>query len=93
MQGTLVRENLIHLLPTELKMKILESLPGVDIARVSCVDSEFRNLASYNQLWKQKCLGEFANSVIEQTEFLFDFVGWKPKFVECWRQRRQRVFW
>lgn len=40
----------IHI-PTELKMKILESLPGDDIARVSCVCSEYRNLASENSLW------------------------------------------
>ncbi|KAG7576365.1 F-box-like domain superfamily [Arabidopsis thaliana x Arabidopsis arenosa] len=72
-------------------MKILESLPGVVIARVSCVDSEFRNLASDNDLWKQKCLEEFADSVIEEREFRDDFVDWKAKFVECWRRNNRKA--
>ncbi|KAL1211921.1 F-box protein SKIP22 [Cardamine amara subsp. amara] len=77
----------IHI-PTELKMKILESLPGVDIARVSCVCSEYRDLASDNSLWKQKCLdSQFQGFVIEEeAELRGDLVDWKAKFVELWRQ-------
>lgn len=70
-------------------MKILESLPSIDIARVSCVCSEFRNLASDNGLWKQKCLEEFAGFVIEDAELIDDLVDWKAKFAEYLRRNNQ----
>ncbi|OMO63414.1 hypothetical protein COLO4_32483 [Corchorus olitorius] len=45
-------------LPIELKLKIVESLRGVHIARMECVCKEMRNLmgnlASDNDLWKRK---------------------------------------
>ncbi|XP_054777581.1 F-box protein SKIP22-like [Prosopis cineraria] len=41
-------------LPTELKLKVLEYLHGVDIAKVACTCSEMRYLSSNNDLWKQK---------------------------------------
>ncbi|KAL3723908.1 hypothetical protein ACJRO7_035988 [Eucalyptus globulus] len=40
---------------TELKLKIFESLSGIDLAMVGCVCSELRSLTSNNDLWKQKC--------------------------------------
>ncbi|XP_039173286.1 F-box protein SKIP22-like [Eucalyptus grandis] len=46
-------------LPTELKLRIFELLPGIDLARVGCVSSELRYLASDNDLWKQKYVEEF----------------------------------
>ncbi|KAI4295798.1 hypothetical protein L6164_035805 [Bauhinia variegata] len=46
-------------LPTELKLKILECLPGVDVAKVACVCSELRYMSSSNDLWKQKFVEEF----------------------------------
>ncbi|KAI9123568.1 hypothetical protein K1719_004868 [Acacia pycnantha] len=41
-------------LPTDLKLKVLEYLHGVDIAKVACTCSEMRYLSSNNDLWKQK---------------------------------------
>ncbi|XP_028767752.1 F-box protein SKIP22-like [Neltuma alba] len=41
-------------LPTELKLKVLEYLHGVDIARIACTYSEMRYLSSNDDLWKQK---------------------------------------
>ncbi|KAF5193194.1 F-box protein skip22 [Thalictrum thalictroides] len=49
-------------LPTEVKMKILELLPGIDIAKVGCLSSELRYLCSNEDLWKQKCVEEFSVS-------------------------------
>ncbi|KAL9321793.1 hypothetical protein ACSQ67_009846 [Phaseolus vulgaris] len=46
-------------LPTELKELILESVAGVDLARVACTCSELRFLCSENELWKKKYLEEF----------------------------------
>ncbi|KAL4310969.1 hypothetical protein GQ457_01G000130 [Hibiscus cannabinus] len=46
-----------------IRLKILELLPGVDIARMECVCSEMRYLASNNDLWKQKFAQEFGRYV------------------------------
>ncbi|KAM7280314.1 hypothetical protein ACFE04_007448 [Oxalis oulophora] len=45
-------------LPNELKVKILEALPGVDLAKMECVSKEIKSLVT-NALWKQKCVEEF----------------------------------
>ncbi|OVA01183.1 F-box domain [Macleaya cordata] len=45
-------------LHTDLKLKILEFLPGVDVARIGCVSSEFKYLSSNNDLWRKKRPGE-----------------------------------
>ncbi|XP_022763538.1 F-box protein SKIP22-like [Durio zibethinus] len=72
-------------LPTELKLKILESLPGADVARMGCVCSEMRYLASNNDLWKQKFEEEFA-----------DWPGgmrmgnWKKMFHSIWESRKKQ---
>ncbi|XP_020891592.1 F-box protein At1g70360 [Arabidopsis lyrata subsp. lyrata] len=71
-------------LPRELKHKILESLPGVDIATLACVSSELRDLASENDLWKQKCLEECQYLVTEAND---DVVNWKERFATYWRQK------
>lgn len=70
-------------LPQELKHKILESLPGVDIATLACVSSELRDLASENGLWKQKCLEECQHLVTEGN----DLVNWKERFATYWSQK------
>lgn len=89
-RGILVGNHWTHL-PTELKMKILESLPGVDIARASCVCTEIRDLDSDNDLWKRKFLEEFADRVTEEeTEADDDLVDWKDKFACLWRVKRKR---
>ncbi|CAO2813573.1 unnamed protein product [Amaranthus hypochondriacus] len=76
-------------LPTELKLKILESLPAVGVARVECVCSELRFVASNNDLWKTKYEEEFGNGATSQSE-----CRWKEKFCATWeiRKKRKRVF-
>ncbi|XP_019102347.1 PREDICTED: F-box protein SKIP22-like [Camelina sativa] len=43
-------------LPRELKLKILEYLPGESLAKLACLCTEFRYLTSDDDLWKQKWL-------------------------------------
>ncbi|KAI3972791.1 hypothetical protein MKX01_019449 [Papaver californicum] len=50
------------LLPGDLKLKILQLLPGINVARIGCVSSELRYLCSNNDLWKQKIGEEFTES-------------------------------
>lgn len=78
----------LMLLPTELKLKILESLPGVSVAKMACLCTEMRYLASDNDLWKQKCLEEAKDLVVTESG---DSVNWKAKFAIFWRQN-QRLF-
>ncbi|KAG7598108.1 F-box domain [Arabidopsis suecica] len=75
----------LMLLPTELKLKILESLPGVSIGNMACVCTEMRYLASDNDLWKQKCLEEGKDCL---WKFLTAKVDWKCKFASFWREKR-----
>lgn len=71
-------------LPTELKLKILESLPGVDVAKVSCVCSELRYLGSSEDLWKAKFGEEFS---VERKEAQ---VSWKKAYSMAWSRRNGR---
>lgn len=75
-------------LPTELKLKILESLPAIDVARVGCVCSELRFVSSNNDLWRSKYEEEFGNVVASQRE-----CQWKAKFASAWdiKKKRKRV--
>ncbi|GJU58063.1 F-box protein SKIP22-like protein [Tanacetum coccineum] len=59
-------------LPIELKLKILESVSGVDIANVSCVCSELRQLALNDYLWRKKYIKEFGNAVLRNWETFKD---------------------
>lgn len=72
-------------LPTELKLKILESLPGVEIARVSCLSSELRYLGSSDDLWKKKYVEQFGGGAISG-----EGGHWKEKFVKAWESRKRR---
>lgn len=72
-------------LPTELKLKILESVSGVDVANVSCVCSELRYLASSEDLWKQKYVEQFGN--VEGSEGGRSF---KERFAKGWESRKRR---
>ncbi|KAE8008158.1 hypothetical protein FH972_004698 [Carpinus fangiana] len=67
-------------LPAELQRKILESLHGVDLAKVGCVCSELRDLSSDNELWKQKFIEEFGGVAVAASEI----VEWKDKFASFW---------
>uniref|UniRef100_A0A0E0GEH9 BHLH domain-containing protein n=1 Tax=Oryza nivara TaxID=4536 RepID=A0A0E0GEH9_ORYNI len=46
-------------LPGDVKAKVLEFVPGVDLARVQCTCKELRDLAADDNLWKKKCEMEF----------------------------------
>ncbi|KAK8582799.1 hypothetical protein V6N13_069567 [Hibiscus sabdariffa] len=70
-------------LPTELKLKILGSLPGTDLARMECVCSEMRNLASSNDLWKQKVEQRFGH-VCSEFEVMSRRKNWKLLFASLW---------
>lgn len=72
-------------LPSELKLKILESLPGVSIGNMACVCTEMRYLASDNDLWKQKLFEEDRS----QASTLTGEVNWKSKFAAFWRQKKR----
>ncbi|XP_075674108.1 F-box protein SKIP22-like [Castanea sativa] len=72
-------------LPTELKLKIFESLPGVDLAKVGCVCSDLRYLSSANELWKQKFEEEFENGRVAKRVF-----NWKEAFQSFWDRKKKR---
>ncbi|KZV33199.1 hypothetical protein F511_16233 [Dorcoceras hygrometricum] len=71
-------------LPTDLKMKILELLPGVDVAKTSCVCSELRYLASNDDLWKLKFNEQFRNTSAE------GYASWKKAFAVAWGREKAR---
>ncbi|XP_031276166.1 F-box protein SKIP22-like [Pistacia vera] len=75
-------------LPTELKIKILECLPGVDIAKMGCVCSEIRYLASNNDLWEKKFVEEFGDQ-----PYAPGICSWKGRFACYWdsNKKKQRV--
>jgi F-box protein 7 len=70
-------------LPTEIKLKIFESLSGEQIAKVGCVCSELRSLTSSEDLWKQKFEDQFGDAKgLEER-------NWKQKFVELFRRAKK----
>ncbi|CAH8354030.1 unnamed protein product [Eruca vesicaria subsp. sativa] len=75
-------------LPTELKLKILESLPGESVAKMGFVCTEIRYLACDNDLWKQKCLEEAKHLVVDGGG---GEVNWKAKFAAFWRQYKRQA--
>ncbi|XP_064975953.1 F-box protein SKIP22-like isoform X2 [Musa acuminata AAA Group] len=72
-------------LPTDLKIKILEFVSGIDVAKIGCTCSELRYLSSNDDLWKLRFLEEFG-SVNERV-----LVGrsWKDKYVNYWVRRKE----
>lgn len=72
-------------LPTELKLKILESASGVDIATVSCVCSELRYLASSDDLWKQKYIEQFGSVGGSESGRTY-----KERFAKAWESKKRR---
>jgi F-box protein 7 len=72
-------------LPAELKLKILESLHGVDLAKVGCVCSELRYLSSGDELWKRKFDEEFGRAKGAQ-----GFDQWKARFASFWGRSKKR---
>lgn len=76
-------------LPSELQMKVLEFLPGVDIARVGCVCKELQYLSSNNDLWKRKYFEEFGLAMVGSQAVHVSH--WKSAFANStyWRIRRK----
>ncbi|KAE9448428.1 hypothetical protein C3L33_19676, partial [Rhododendron williamsianum] len=72
-------------LPTDLKLKIMECLPGADVAKVGCVCSELHYLSLNDDLWKQKFVEQFGN--VEGSRGGTD---WKDKFTTSWEIRKRR---
>ncbi|PUZ42078.1 hypothetical protein GQ55_9G555300 [Panicum hallii var. hallii] len=81
-------------LPAELKTKVLDILPGDDLARVECTCKEMRNLAADDSLWK-KFIGKSKN----YGEGARGAMSAKARFGEAWlaNKRRQKrphpIFW
>ncbi|KAL6545881.1 hypothetical protein OROGR_009755 [Orobanche gracilis] len=73
-------------LPTDLKLKILEYLAGVDVAKTSCVCSELRYLGSSDDLWKMKFVEEFGDGRKEAQG------SWKMEFAKDWGRMRKRYY-
>ncbi|XP_041013726.1 F-box protein SKIP22-like [Juglans microcarpa x Juglans regia] len=75
-------------LHAELKLKILESLPGVDLAKMGCVCSELRYLSSNNELWKRKFEEAFGRGGggIEAR----GLIQWKDRFGTIWESNKKR---
>ncbi|KAJ4966543.1 hypothetical protein NE237_018392 [Protea cynaroides] len=73
------------LLPTELKILILDFLPGVDTAKICCICSELRYLSSNDDLWKQKFANEFGFSAAEGMRG-----SWKEKFAILSERKKRR---
>ncbi|PKU80804.1 F-box protein SKIP22-like [Dendrobium catenatum] len=71
-------------LPTDLKIMILEFLPGIDLARAACACSELRYLSSNDELWKRRFLEEFEMFVAGSTGGT-----WKDKFARLWVRRKK----
>ncbi|CAH8268564.1 unnamed protein product [Arabidopsis lyrata] len=51
-------------LPTEIKMKMIELLPGASVAKMACLCTELRSLSLDDDLWKRKWLKEAKNVVV-----------------------------
>ncbi|KAF0912632.1 hypothetical protein E2562_015306 [Oryza meyeriana var. granulata] len=79
-------------LPGDVKVKVLEFVPGVDLARIQCTCKELRDLAADDNLWKKKCEMEF-NAQGEGSR-----VGrsWKERFGASWKvstnKRQKRMY-
>ncbi|XP_078435788.1 F-box protein SKIP22-like [Wolffia australiana] len=75
-------------LPTELKIKIMELVGGVDLARAACVSSELRYLCSNEDLWKKKFAEEFPGREAYGSRGNFGS-RWKDKFAAYWEDRKR----
>lgn len=74
-------------IPTELKMKILERLPALDLVKVGCSCSELRHLSANDELWKRLFLEEFGNPSAAQQ--LPPFCGWKAAYTQRFFERKR----
>ncbi|XP_058069694.1 F-box protein SKIP22-like [Magnolia sinica] len=75
------------ILPVDIKIRILDFLLGIDIARAACVYSELRYLALNDDLWRKK-LGEEFGEI--HTKGL-NAGHWKENFKVCWQRRKGQM--
>ncbi|XP_062213802.1 F-box protein SKIP22-like [Phragmites australis] len=73
-------------LPVDLKTKVLELVPGVDLARVECTCKEMRNLAADDNLWKK-----FVVKFKDHGEGSRGRMSAKARFVEIWTANKRRL--
>ncbi|KAL9257440.1 F-box protein SKIP22-like protein [Drosera capensis] len=74
-------------LSTDLKLKILELLPGVSVARMACVCSELRFLSTNDDLWKKKFVEEFGDGTSLRNQ---GQNKWKATFASTWENGKNR---
>ncbi|KAL9251125.1 F-box protein SKIP22-like protein [Drosera capensis] len=74
-------------LSTDLKLKILELLPGVSVARMACVCTELRFLSSNDDLWKKKFVEEFGDGTSLRNQ---GQNKWKATFASAWENWKNR---
>ncbi|KAK1651819.1 hypothetical protein QYE76_069624 [Lolium multiflorum] len=80
-------------LPDELKDKVLELLPGVDLAKVQCTCKELKDLAADNDLWERKFVMEL-NTLGDGSRWGRNWkkwfeVAWTRKAANSTRQRKR----
>ncbi|PKA66509.1 F-box protein SKIP22 [Apostasia shenzhenica] len=74
--------------PTDIKIMILELLPGIDLAKAACASSELRYLSSNEELWRRKVMEEFGMLVERNTGG-----SWKESFARFWvRRKKVRIY-
>ncbi|KAM2929508.1 hypothetical protein COP2_036632 [Malus domestica] len=82
-------------LPSELKMKVLESLPGVDIVKLACVCKGMKNMVNDvidELLWRDKYYEEIERGVESPAKRRRGqrgevIVEWKLLFVRIWKSK------
>ncbi|KAJ1298135.1 hypothetical protein BS78_01G430300 [Paspalum vaginatum] len=72
-------------LPADLKTKVLEFLPGVDLAMVQCTCREMMNLAGDDSLWKK-----FLSKVKTYGEGSRGGMSAKAMYREAWQANKRR---
>ena len=72
----------------ELKLLILERVPGVDLAKVACTCSELRFLCNDNELWKKKYLEEFG--YLEEFVRKRKWLVFKDFFALTWEEKKNK---
>lgn len=75
------------MLPTELKIKVLEFLPAAALATTCCVCSELKFLAASDEFWKVRFKEEFSWLDSDRAP---GGRGWKSAFAREWVRRRRR---
>lgn len=75
-------------LPPELKMKVLESMPGADLAKLGSLCKELRALSIDNELWKHKFDEEEFSGTREEKQDQEQL--WKVIFSRHWETKKEQ---